>query len=129
MRTPGNEFGNRQRVDVIHELLDDEIVRHTEVGGCESPFGKSEIDSVHAEGDLIFQFARVGALEAWTVADDECAFALVNILQRSEAADALPSPRVKVRGGQLRQTAERIVRVPRKLPERMRKDSFESGYH
>ena len=106
MRTPGDEFWNREGADVAHELLDDEIVRHAEVGGGESPFGESEIDSVHAEGDLVLQFARVGPLQAGTVADDEGALALVNILQRGEAADAPPSPRMQIRGGQLRQTSE-----------------------
>ena len=106
VRTPGDEFWNRERVDVVHKLFDDEIVRHAEVGRCESPLGKGEVNSIHAEGDLVLQFACVRPLEAGTVADNEGAFAFVNILQRREPTNTLPPPGVQIRRGQLRQTAE-----------------------
>ena len=98
-------------------MLDDEVVCDAEVGGGESPLGEVEIDTVHAEGDLVLQLARVGLLQAGTVADDEGAFAFVHILQRGEAANALLPPRVKIRGGKFRNTPQSIIRVASELPE------------
>lgn len=104
MGTPCDEFGNWEGGDIVHELLDDEVVRDAEVGRCESPLGEGEINSVHAEGDLVLQLARVGLLQARTIADDEGALPFVDILQRGEAANALPPPGVEICGGKLRNT-------------------------
>lgn len=106
MGTPGDEFWNWKGGDVGHELLDDEVVCDAEVGCCEAPFREREINSVHAEGDLVLQFARVGLLQTGAIPDDEGTFAFVNILQRGEATNALPPPRMKIRGGQFRQASE-----------------------
>ena len=129
MRPPGDEFGDWEGRDIVHELFDDEVVCDAEVGSGESPLGESEINSVHAEGDLVLQLARVGLLQAGTVADDERALAFVNVLQCREAANALPPPRVKKRRGQLRQTPQSIIRVASELPEWWRDDLFESLFH
>lgn len=94
MGVPCDEFRDCERGDVVHELFDDEVVCYAEVGCCESPFGECEINSVHAEGNLILQFTRISLLQAGTVADDEGALAIVNILQRAEATNTLPPPRV-----------------------------------
>lgn len=129
MRTPGDEFWDGQRGYVVYELFDNEVIRHAEVGCGESPLRKREIDTIHAEGDLVLQLAHVGLLQAGTVADDEGAFAFVNILQRSKSTNALPPPGVKKRGGQLRDSSEAIVRVTGKLPQRLRDQGLKDLFH
>ena len=106
VRTPGDELRDLKRDEVVHKLFDDKIVGDADVCGGEAEFGEHQVDAVHPEGEFVLELGEVGLLEGGSVADDEGALALVNILQRGEAADAPPSPRMQIRGGQLRQTSE-----------------------
>ena len=80
VRPPGDKFGNGERVDVIHELFNDKIIRYAKIRGTESPVWERKIDTVHAEGDLILQLAEIGLLQAGTIPHYKGAFPLVNIL-------------------------------------------------
>ena len=92
LRAPGDELRDLQSQKVIDKLFDDEIVRDAEIGCGETEFGKGEVDAVHPKGDLVLEFSEIGLLQRWTVADDEGAFAFVNIFKRGKAFDALAPP-------------------------------------
>ena len=129
MRTPCEEFRHGQREDIIAELLDDEVVDGAKVGGVESEFGEQQIDAIHPEGEFVLQLGEVSLFQAGAVADDEGTPAFMNILERSKAANAFASPRMKIRIGQLRNTADGVVGVSRRLQHRFRKEGFQSLFH
>ena len=82
------------RGEVIRELLDNEVIRHTNIRCRESKVRKGKIKTIHRKGDFTLQFAEIGLLEAGSVPHDKRAFAFVNILQRRQPPDALTPPRV-----------------------------------
>src|SRR3972149_11193665 len=92
--TPGEEFGDVEAGEIGGGLLDDQVVDHAQVGGGKAQLGEHEIDAIHPEGELILKFFEISVLETWPVADNEGAFAFMNILQRGQATGALPSPGV-----------------------------------
>ena len=129
MRTPRDELWNGERVDIIHKLFDNQVVRNAKIRGSKTPFRESEINAVHTEGDLIFQFTEVGLLQAWTIPDNKGAFAFMNIFQLSKTPDALTPPGMQIRGRQLRDAPYGIVGIAAKCPKRLRDDLFESLFH
>src|SRR6185436_8307942 len=96
MRTPRDEFWNRERVDIIHKLFDDQVIRDAEIGGRESQFRKRKIKTIHTERDLVPQLAEISLFEAGTIPNNESASTFMNILPRGKAPDALPPPRMQI---------------------------------
>jgi len=97
--------------DLLRALLDDEVVDGDEAGSGEAEFGEHQVDAVQPEGEFVFELGEVGLLEGRAVADDEGALTLVRVLERGEATDALASPRMQIRGRELRQAANPVVGV------------------
>ena len=64
---------------------------------------------------MTFEFGQVSLLETWSIADDEGAFAFMNILKLGKAANAFAPPGMKICGRKLRDTAECIICIARKL--------------
>src|SRR5512134_3861884 len=101
LRAPGDELRNRKRVDILHELLDDEVIGDAEVRSVEAKFREGQIKTVHAERDLVPQLTEIGLLEAWAIPNNEGPFAFVNIFQFGQTPDALAPPGMQIRGRQL----------------------------
>ena len=129
MRTPRDEFWQCERVDVIHELFNDQVIGDAQIGGSESQIRKSQIKAVHAERDLVFQPAEIGLLQAGAIPDDERAFALVNILQSGKTPEALAPPWMQIRNRQLRNPSNCIVGIATDRPKRLGNDLLESLFH
>ena len=129
VRTPGDEFRKRQRIDILHKLLDDKVVCNAKIRGRESQLRKRQVETVHAKRDLVPQFAEIRLLQAGTVADDEGAFAFMNTLQLSEPSNALAPPGMQIRIGQFGDAAEGIVGVAHEIPKRLWDDVFEGLFH
>jgi len=96
MRTPRDEFRNRERVNIVHELFDDQVIRDAEIGGREAQFRKRKIKAVHTKRDLVPQLAEISLFEAGTIPDNESASTFMNILPRGKAPDALPPPAMQI---------------------------------
>src|SRR6266498_6067826 len=106
MRAPGNELRKRQRIDIIYKLLNNQIIRDAEIRGGKSQFGEGKIKTVHAKCDFVSQFTEIHLFEAGTIANNEGAFAFVNILPFGEALDTLTSPGMKIGTWEFRDTPE-----------------------
>jgi hypothetical protein len=122
--TPADEFGQCERVDVIHKLFNDQVIGDTQIGGSESYIRKGKIKAVHAKRDLVFQFAKIGLFEAGTITNDESAFAFVDVLPSGKTPEALAPPRMEIRGWQLRNPPNCIVGIATDRPKRLRNDLF-----
>jgi hypothetical protein len=129
MGTPRQKLRHGQLENVIVELFDDKIIDRAKICRLKSKFGKKHVNAIHAEGNFIFEFAQVSLLEAGAIADDESAFAFVNIFQLSQAPNAFTPPGMKIGGGQLRQAAKRIIGVTRHLKHWSWKNGFYSLFH
>ena len=129
MRTPRDEFWNRERVDIIHKLFDNQVVRNAKICGGKTPVRESKINAVHTEGNLVFQLTEVSLLQAGTIPNNKGAFTFMNVFQTSKTPDALTPPGMQVRGGQLRDTPYGIVGITAKCPQRLGDNLFESLFH
>ena len=129
MRTPGDELRNLKREKITHKLFDDEVVGDADVRGGEAEFWKGKVDAVHAKGDLILELAEIGLLQRGSVANDEGTLAFVNIFQRGETFNAFAPPRVKIRGRQLGNAANAVIRIADKIPERLGNNGLEGLLH
>src|SRR6266498_4022276 len=128
-RAPGNELRKRQRIDIVYKLLNNQVIREAEIRGGKSQFGEGKIKTVHAKCDFVSQFTEIRLLEAGTIADNESAFALMNILPFGETLDTLTSPGMKIGTGKFRDTPERIISISSKKPKGLRKDLFNRVPH
>ena len=72
---------------------------------------------------------RSGLLEAWSIANDERAFAFVNVFECFDSLNALAPPRMQIRIGKLRKTANGIVGVLCALEDGRWKNGIESLLH
>src|ERR1051325_2945464 len=129
MRTPGNEFWQRQSVDIVYKLLHDQIIRDAKVCGGKSQFRKGKIKTVHAKRDLVAQFTEIRLLQTGTIADDEGTPAFMDIFKFSEALDALTSPGMKICTGKFGNAPKRVVCITSKEPNRLRDDLFKGLSH
>ena len=111
MRAPGEEFGEVESGHFRGALLDDEVVDGSEVGGGKAQFGEHQIDTVHPEGEFVFELGQVSLLEAGAVADDETALALMDVPIFIHPPAALTPPGMQVGIGHLRQAADGVVGV------------------
>ena len=122
MRPPRNELGNGKRNKIVSKLLDDEIIRYTDIGCHKSKFGEGKIKTIHRKGDFVLQLAKVSLIQRRSIAYDKSTFAFVNILQLSQSPDALAPPRMKVRIRQFRDASNRIIGIAGKMPDGLRDD-------
>ena len=128
-RAPSDELRNLQREKVVDELFDDKIVGDANVRCGKAEFGKGKVKAIHAECDLVFKFAEIGLFQRRAIANNERAFAFVNVFQRSKALDAIAPPRVEVYGGQFRNAAKAVVGVSNNIPDRGRDAVFEGLFY
>lgn len=129
MRAPGDKLGKPEVVDIVHKLLNDQVVRNAQIGSGESQLGERQVKTVHTERDLIAQFTEIGLLQAWAVPNDKGAFAFVNILQFAKTPDARAPPGMQICIRQLRDAAEGVIGIADEIPERLRDDLFEGLFH
>lgn len=129
MRTPRQKLRDFKRRHLLRALFDDEVVDGDEAGGSEAEFGEHQVDAVHPEGEFILELGEVCLLEGGSVTDDEGALAFMRVLERGEATDTLASPRMQVRGRELRDSANRVVGVFDGLEEGGGEEGGEGLFH
>jgi hypothetical protein len=129
MRPPRDELGNRKRGKIIRKLLDNKVIRHTDVGCCEPKVRECEVKTIHRKRDFTLQLAEIGLLERRSIADDKSTFPFVNIFQLGKTPDTLTSPRMEIRIGQFRNTSKCIIGITRKMPNGLWNDLFEGLFH
>ena len=115
-RAPGDEFWQGKSRQVAGALFDDQIVDHDQIRSGEAQLGKHQIDTVHPKGELVPELAHIRLFEAGTIGDHKGTLAFVNILERGEPADALPPPGMQIRGRELREPANGIIRRAGEIP-------------
>src|SRR5215211_1139348 len=115
-RAPGEELWQGKVREIACRLLDDQIVDNSQIGCGEAKLREHQIDAVQPECELIPEPAHVCLFEAGTVGDHEGALASVNILERREAANALPPPGMEIGSRQLREPTERVLGRAREVP-------------
>ncbi len=57
--------------DITGALFDDQVIDRDKIRGGKSQFGKHQVNAVQAKGDLLFEQAQIGLLQAGTIPDDE----------------------------------------------------------
>ena len=124
MRAPCNKFWKRERVDIVHELFNDKVVRDAKIRSRKSKFRECQVKTVHAKSNFITQLAEIGLLQARTIANDKGTFAFVNVLHLSEALDTLTPPGMQICIGQFRDATKRVICVARKMPNGLWNDLF-----
>lgn len=129
MRTPCQKRWHGKREDVFGELFDDKVIDGTEISGGKTKLRKEHIKTIHAKCEFIFQFSEIGLFEAGAIANDEGAFAFVNILERGKTVYAFTPPRMQIRSRQLRQPTNGVRCVAGKVPERGRENGFDGLFH
>ena len=109
MRTPGDKFRNCEGVDIVHKLLNNQIIRDAKICGGKTPLREGKINAVHTKHNFVFQFTQIGLLQAGAITYDKSALAFVNILHFCKASNALATPGMQIRGRELRDTPDSIV--------------------
>src|SRR3972149_6759953 len=111
------------------ELLDDQVVGGAIICRMKTKFREEQVNPIHPEGEFVPQVCQIHLTQRGTIADDEGAFALVNILEPVEAPNAFAPPRMKVSSRKLRNSAKCVVRISRNLKHGSWEDRLKSLFH
>jgi hypothetical protein len=77
-------------------LLKHQVIHRDEICGGKAQLGEKQVDTVETKGKFVPKLAQVGVAQAWTVANDEAAFILMDIFNLVQAAFTLRPARIGV---------------------------------
>ncbi|MPN40277.1 hypothetical protein SDC9_187813 [bioreactor metagenome] len=101
--TPGYKSGDGEVAQVFCTLLDDQIVDGEQHRGCKAKVIEGHVETVHANGELVLEFAQISVLEAGAIANNEAALAHMGVLQGIDLLNRFAPPGMKLTVGPIGQ--------------------------